>query len=203
MSELLNRLIESIPGTDTSTASPLPISEDYHQKVEELSDSELEELFSETNHEIRLTYIKRRGLSPKKWREFTSYIQTTDKLQTKWGKKGKHEDSGKCIEHSTSLTVKTIYDQSEYSRADSRISGTTLGSGFNTGVKMEVGSEETKETQESETSMTGDCKEILECATGDKNCTLNRRAFINAGDFWMVSGLPQEELFNIFSESVR
>lgn len=201
MGELFNRLIESIPSVDSSSSlGPRSVqSESYRPKFEEKDGEDLEIIFNELEHEFRLKLIREKMLSSEKWREFSVYIQSDEELEFKWGRKGKHENEGNCIEHNTSLTTKTIYDQSGSSYTDSRTHGVNLSSGVNVGPKIETSIEGMEGTQESERSITGDEKELLECPTGDKDCIINRRSFLNAGDFWMITGISRNELFEEFN----
>ena len=192
-----NQILDLIPGLNRS-------DDKYHSDIFEMDAEELEQRFIGMKQEERLEFVGRRRLPPDKWTEFEVYVDENEEIKEKWGKKGLHVHRGQCLEHQVNITTRIIYTEFKQSSRKSKQKSDRIVGGFgvNVGItaRTEGRSSTSKETAESEETVIGDEKTVIECQTGYKDCKVNRRAFINAGDFLMVSGIPSDDLDKRFSE---
>ena len=195
-----DQLCNLIPGVNRS-------SDRYHPDINDMDGKELEQRFIVMKQEERLEFVSRRKLPPDKWDEFTIYVDENGNIREKWGKGGQHVFQGQCLEHQANVTERVIYTEYVQSSGRSTRKSDRLVGGFgvNVGItaRTEGRSSTSEEATESEETAIGNEKIVTECQTGSKDCKINRRAFINAGDFLMVSGIPSDDLDRRFSIRIR
>ncbi|MFU1782971.1 hypothetical protein ACM16X_16480 [Haloarcula japonica] len=184
------------------------------EKIDEMTPSEVEQVFEEMQHEVRMNYVANKGISRKMWRKTTQYIRRKEGRCVKWGLLGKYiikKDPGGriCKIHEADAEERKLSIQLQDSSARSRTRENKQNTKVSSDAKVagaSAGESDTVSDRASSTYgiTTGNAKIIWECATGDKDCRLNRRSFIKAGDYHMTGGIDREsELEAEFRHAAR
>lgn len=173
---------------------------EVQSSLADMSPSKIETVFEEMPHETRIEFVYHRAITRKCWREF--YLYVGDTHVEKWGLTSRCIKVGRggtrqCIMHDSIAEPRVLKRRSEQSemKSHSRSEGTK---GEVTGDAQVVkGSIEGTETDTEERSSNradehSSKRTIWECATLDKYCQANRRAFIKAGEYYIGGGPVRE-----------
>lgn len=184
------------------------------ETIAEMEPEQLEQVFAECPHEPRVNFVEQGGITARSWRELAhQHIRDQTELQQKWGLVGKQaepRDGGKvCVNHEAITEPRRLSLQNRTSSTRSRSRSEEVSGEVGGGVQVVEGAVGGTDTTTERTANTrgtkrGQSKVVWECGTGDKNCKLNRRAFVKAGDYYAVRGPSQaDELDERFARTAE
>lgn len=168
---------------------------------DQLSPQQIEEVFRAMAHERRLAQVRHHCISRLKWRETTGYIRGENPMRNTWGLeesliKITAKQAKRCQNHDTIVERRQLVDKQQTQSARSQRHSEQLGADVTGDAQVAQGAVSGSDTTSNQASSSlgtviGGSRTILECGTGDKDCKINRRSFIKAGDYHMTSGQPQ------------
>jgi len=200
---------ESAIGQDSPIGGKI---ENVRHSITDLSVEELEAVFAQLPHGTRIEFVTSATVPREEWRAFYLYIE--DKLAEKWGLHEKYvESSGDgikiCAIHKEVAEPRTLQKRQKETQAESTshsVKETGEVGGDIKAVKGKVSSAEaeTAKTASKQGSMISNKRTIWECGTLNKDCKLNRRSFVKAGEFCLTTGQSKaEELQREFERTVQ
>ncbi|WP_154020824.1 MULTISPECIES: hypothetical protein [unclassified Haloarcula] len=185
---------------------------DLKSSMSELSTHQVEAVFEEMPHETRIEFVYRPAITRNCWRKFYIYINNQE--EEKWGLDSKYIQvaqggTRQCIIHESIAEPRTLKRNQTKSIARSQSSSESIKGGITGDAKVIKGDIEGSETnKEKQTTKQGEDvgaeRKIWECATLDKDCRANRRAFIKSGEYYMGGGpVNAEDLEREFERVVK
>ncbi|WP_143414656.1 hypothetical protein [Halorubrum sp. SD683] len=184
---------------------------DLRSSISRKKNAEVEYIFEEMPHETRIEFVYHRAISRTSWREFYLYVDQNQKQ--KWGLDSRYIKIGRggtrqCVNHDSIAEQRVLQrdwgvsESTAQSQSESK-TGSVTGDAQVLRGNIEGSETDTEEQRSTQTDSVSGKRTIWECATLDKDCRVNRRAFIKAGEYYMGGGpLRETELEREFERIV-